>query len=452
MSKVIEKCQQAIARDSKVYSAGGRLPYYPLVIESAQGVHVTDVDGNKYIDMIASAAAVNTGHAHPRVVQAITEQASKFIHYTPAYMYHQALVDLAEQLIAITPGVFEKRVILGLTGSDAIDGLIKLARAYTGRTAIISFVGAYHGATYGALSLSAISLTMRRKIGPILPETYHISYPNCYRCKYDKAVENCNLECLKELQELFNNYLPADNVAAIVMEPIAGDCGFVVPPHKYMQALHKICKDKGILFAVDEVQQGFGRTGKWFSIEHFAIEPDIIVMGKSIASGMPLSATVARKEITDALAAPAHLFTTMGNPVCCQASLATIDVIREQNLIENAKKLGLYMKNAFIEMQKKYEIIGDVRGLGMTVGVELVMNRESKQKNKPAAAKICYRCWEKGVIITFMAGNILRIQPPLIITKQELDQALEVIEQAIDDFVKGELPDSILEVAQGWSC
>lgn len=450
MKSNIEQCNYIVDKDSQVFLSAGRIPYYPLVIKSGHGAVVEDVDGNQYIDMLSSAAALNTGHSHPKVVEAINEQVKEFIHYTPAYMYHEPLVELANELIEITPGDFKKKVGFGLTGSDAIDGTIKLARAYTGRSKILSFIGAYHGSTYGSISLSAISLNMRRKIGPLVPGIHHIHYPDCYRCRFGKEKNCCSLECLKELEDAFRYYIPADEVAAVVMEPIAGDGGLVVPPEKYVDRLYSLCKKNGILFCVDEVQQGFGRTGKWCSIENFGVEPDIVVMGKSIASGMPMSAIVAREEIMQSLDAPAHLFTTMGNPVCCKASLATIKIIKEEGIIERSKLLGDYIKERFKDMQKKYELIGDIRGIGLSIGIDLVTNRHTKDRAREAASKICYRCWEKGVILTFVANNVLRIQPPLVITKEQIDTALDIIEESIKDYLAGDIPDEVLKEAKGW--
>ncbi|MGE5628404.1 MAG: aspartate aminotransferase family protein [Solirubrobacterales bacterium] len=450
MNRDIKKCKELVERDKKVIATGARVPYYPLVVKSGHGAVVTDVDGNEYIDMLSSAGATNTGHSHPKVVKAITEQAKEFIHYTPAYMYHEPLIQLAEKLIEITPGNFSKKVMFGLTGSDANDGMMKLARAYTGRSKIISFVGAYHGSTYGSISISALSLNMRRKIGPLVPDIYHINYPDCYRCKCGKKVESCNLECLNELKEKFSAYLPPEEVAVIIMEPIAGDGGIVIPPAKYTQKLYEICKSHGILFAVDEVQQGFGRTGKWFAIEHFGVDPDIIVMGKSIASGMPMSAIVAREEIMESVGAPAHLFTTIGNPICCQAALATIDVIEEEELLKTAYEKGEYLKGKFKELKGRYPMIGDVRGLGLSIGVDLVKDRETKERYQEACAKICYRCWEKGLLLTFFANNVLRVQPPLVITKEQIDKAVDIIEESIKEFLSGDIPDEVLETAKGW--
>lgn len=446
----VKNCKNIVEQDGEVIGAACRVPYYPLVIKRGRGAIIEDVDGNEYIDMLSSASATNIGHCHPKVVEAIIEQAKEIIHYTPVYTYHESLVKLAKELIEITPGNFKKKVVFGLTGSDSNDGMIKLARAYTGRSKIISFIGAYHGSTYGSISLSAISLNMRRKIGPLLPDIYHISYPHCYRCKFGKKEESCNLECIQELEESFKSYLPPEEVATIVMEAIQGDGGLIVPPAKYVEKLYNICKKNGILFAVDEVQQGFGRTGKWFGIENFNVEPDIIVMGKSIASGMPMSAIVARSEIMETLEPPAHAFTTMGNPICCKAALATIKVIKEEGLLEYSRKLGEYTRERFNKMKDKYPLIGDVRGIGLSIGVDLVQNVDTKERAKEAAAKICYRCWEKGIILTFFANNVLRVQPPLVITKEQMNKALDIIEESIVGYLKGDIPDEVLQVAKGW--
>ncbi|MGI6603844.1 MAG: aspartate aminotransferase family protein [bacterium] len=447
----LEKNLAVVAEDKEVLSPASRMPYYPLAVKSGHGSTVVDMDGNEYLDFLASAAALNTGHAHPKVVAAIQKQAAEFIHYTPAYMYHEPLVRLAQELIRITPGDFPKQVAFGLTGSDANDGAIKLARAYTGRPKVISFIRSYHGSTYGAITLSAVSLNMRRKIGPFLPEIEHIPFPDCYRCPMGgHKKDTCGDHCLNYLHFLFENYLPAEEVAAIIMEPIQGDAGIIVPPVEYVQSLAKLCREKGILFISEEVQQGFGRTGRWFGIEHFGVEPDILILGKAIASGMPLSAIVAKKEIMQAWEAPAHLFTTGGNPVSCAAALATIHVIEEENLVERSRVLGEKAMARFNEMAQRYELIGDVRGKGLSIGVDLVTNRETRQRAYKEAAKLCYRAWEKGLLLSFFSNSVLRIQPPLVITEEELDRALDIIEESLVDVISGKVPDEVLETVKGW--
>lgn len=446
----LEKCLAIVNADKEVLSPASRMPYYPLAVASGHGSTVVDADGNEYLDLLASAAALNTGHAHPKVVKAVQEQVARFIHYTPAYMYHEPLVRLAEALVRVTPGNFPKQVAFGLTGSDANDGAIKLARAYTGRPKIISFIRSYHGSTYGSITLSAISLNMRRKIGPLLPEVEHIPYPDCYRCPFGLTHGSCGTQCLEYVRFAFANYIPPDEVAAVIMEPIQGDAGIVVPPVEYVKGLVELCREHGILFVSEEVQQGFGRTGRWFGIEHFGVEPDMLILGKAIASGMPLSALVAKKEIMQAWEAPAHLFTTGGNPVSCAAALATIEVIEEENLVERSRTLGEQAMARFKEMAQRYGLIGDVRGRGLSIGVDLVTDRNTRERAYKETAKVCYRAWEKGLLLSFFSNSVLRIQPPLVITDAELERALGIIDEALADVTAGRVPDEVLETVKGW--
>lgn len=439
-----------IERDEAVYPGFARIPYYPLAVAGGHGAIVEDCDGNHFIDLLSSASALNTGHAHPRIIKAICEQAEKYITYTAAYMYSEPLVRYAEALIEVTPGDYTKKVAFGLSGSDANDGMIKLARAFTGRKKIVSFIGAYHGATYGAISLSAISLNMRRKIGPLLGDIEHIEYPDCYRCRYGKMCETCDLQCLDAFRKAMETYMPPDDIAAVVIEPIQGDGGLIVPPNKYMEELYGLCRRYGILFVSEEVQQGFGRTGKWFGIEHFDVIPDILILGKSIASGVPLSAIVARSEIMDALDAPAHLFTMSGNALSCAAAYETLQVIKEENLVEKSAELGRVAMARFKDLMDRYELIGDVRGMGLSIGIDLVKDRITKAGAREAAAKICYRCFQKGVILIFLGDGVLRFQPPLVITREEMEKAIDIIESSIKDYLEGDIPDEILLTAKGW--
>lgn len=448
----ITLCKEAIERDNLVIARACRIPYYPLVINKASGSIVEDLDGNKYIDLLASAGALNVGHSNQKVNEAVIKQVvDKYIHYTPAYFYHEPMIELAEKLIEITPGDYQKRVAFGLTGSDSNDGAIKFARAYTGRSKVLTFNGAYHGSTYGSITMSGITTKMRNRMGPFLPDIYSFPYPYCYRCSYKQKEENCNLDCLETMRSAFKTYLPQDEIAAVVIEPLQGDNGIIVPPKRYIKQLYELCKQNDILFICDEVQQGFGRTGKWFSIENFDVVPDMVILGKSIASGMPMSAIVGREEIMQAIEPSGHAFTTAANPVCCNAAISTIDIISEKGFFEHVNEIGYLVKERFGEMKKKYEIIGDIRGLGLSIGVELVKDIHTKERNALAASKICYRCYEKGVILLFLNGNILRIQPPLIITREEMLKALDIIDSAIKEFLSGEIPDDILEFIQGWT-
>lgn len=447
----ISQCLRLVEEDKAITSPAAKLPYYPLVVKRGRGATVEDVDGNTYIDFLASAGAINTGHCHPKVVEAIKKQTEELILYTSVYMYHEPQIDLTRELLAITPGDFRKRAYYGLAGSDANDGIIKLARIATGRPKIVAYLRAYHGSTYGALSMSAVSLPMHRGLGPLLPDIYHVPYPDTYRTPFPGMTEDQVTDfALEQIKIAFTTNIPPDEVAAIVIEPIQGDSGLIVPPVRYMKLLRKLCDDYGILLVSEEVQQGFGRTGKWFGIENFDVVPDAIVMGKAIASGLPLGAVVARAELLEKWQAPAHLFTAAGNPVCCAAALATIEVIKEENLLENATVMGKYIKGRFLEMQKKYEIIGDVRGIGLSIGVDLVKDRQTKERHGEAAAKICYRAWERGLLLSFFSGSVLRIQPPLVLTKEQADSALGIIEESFKDFYEGDIPDSIFETVKGW--
>lgn len=447
---VTEKTYSVVERENKYMSYTTRVPYYPLVVDRARGSIVTDVEGNEFIDFLSSAAVINTGHNHPKVMKAINDQVNKFIHYTPAYMYHGPHIELAEKLIEITPGNFEKRVAFGLSGSSSVDGAMKAARCYTKRNKIISFFRSYHGTTYGALSVSGYGVEMRRNMSPLLSDVEFIPYPDCYRCMNNQKYPSCDLTCFRYFENLLETVVPPEEVAAVIIEPIQGDAGIIIPPQEYYDRLKDICKKNGILIIADEVQTGFGRTGKMFASEYFNLEPDIIVMGKAIASGMPLSAIVARKEIFESWSAPVHFFNTAGNPVSCSAAIATIDAIKEDKLVGNAVVQGEYIVSRFKSLMDEYDCIGDVRGKGLLIGVDIVIDRETKKRDVNKTAKICWRCWEKGLILAFFSGSVLRIAPPLSLSSQEAEKAMNIIEEAIFEVEQGMVPDEVLEQIKGW--
>lgn len=449
--KDLTRCLKLVEEDRALTSPGAKIPYYPLAVARGRGAIVEDLDGNRYIDMLSSAGAINTGHCHPRVVEAIKKQAEELILYTHVYMYQEPVVELTKEIISITPGDFRKRVFYGLCGSDANDGAIKMARVATGRPKVVSFLRSYHGSTFGAISLSAISLPMTRKIGPLLPEIFHVPYPDPYRTPLPGMTPDQTADyCIEQIRIAFDTFIPPDEVAAFIIEPIQGDSGLVVPPVKFMKDLRALCDEHGILLISEEVQQGFGRTGKWFGIENFGILPDAVIMGKAMASGMPLGGVCAKAELIEPMQAPVHLFTAAGNPVCSAASLATIRVLREENVLPHAVEVGESAKMRFREMQKRFEFIGDVRGIGLSIGVDLVTDRETRERNQTAAAKICYRAWEKGLLLSFFSGSVLRIQPPLVISQEEMDKALDLIEESMEEFDKGRIPDSVLDTVKGW--
>lgn len=441
--KITEITTEIIEKEKELLSYTTRVPYYPLVVAEAKGVYVKDVEGNCFIDFLASAAVINTGHNHEKIVKAIKNQIDQFIHYTPAYMYHKPHTDLAEKLVEITPCNYEKRVAFGLSGSSSVDGALKVARAYTGRNRIISFLRAYHGTTVGSISVSGYNTAMREGLGPLMPDVHFIPYPDSYRGRTGE-------ECLNYFKELLETVLPAKEIAAVIYEPIQGDAGILVPEKSFYKELAKICRENGILMIADEVQTGFGRTGKLFATEHFEIEPDLLVLGKAMASGMPISALVGRKEILECWSAPAHFFNTAGNPVSCVAASATIDVIADERLAENANLVGGYIMDEFRKMMEKYLCIGDVRGLGLMIGVDIVKNRETKERDVDKTAKICWRCWEKGLILAFFSGSVLRVEPPLTITMTEAKKAMGIIREAICDVEDGLVPDFVLDEIKGW--
>ncbi|MBP3032895.1 aspartate aminotransferase family protein [Staphylococcus warneri] len=445
----MSKAQDLIKEDEQYFAKSGRIKYYPLAIDHGYGATLVDVDGKEYIDLLASASSQNVGHAPKKVTEAIKKQVDKFVHYTPAYMYHEPLIRLSKKLCDISPGDYEKRVTYGLSGSDANYGIIKFARAYTGRPYIISFTNAYHGSTFGSLSMSAISLNMRKKYGPLLNGFYHIPFPDNYRGLFEQPNANTVDEYLAPLKEMFDKYVPADEVACIVLETIQGDGGLLEPVPGYFEALEGICREHGILIAVDDIQQGLGRTGKWSSVEHFNFTPDLITFGKSLAGGLPMSAIVGRKEIMETLEAPAHLFTTGANPVSCEAALATLEMIEEEQLLEASLEKGKYVRQTMDRWVTDYECIGDVRGKGLSIGIDVVSDPIQKTRDPEAALKICNYCFDKGVVIIAVAGNVLRIQPPLVISYEQLDYALSTLEDAIRALNRGELDQYEIE-GQGW--
>ncbi len=439
-----------VTRDQQFLTDATRAPYYPLAVKSARGSMVTDLDGNEFIDLLGSAAVMNIGHNHPRVVKAIQDQARELIQYTTAYMYHEPLADFARVITELTPVPGNKKVIFGFSGSDAADGAIKVVRSATGRENILAFEGSYHGTTYGSLTLTGISPGLKKGIGPMLPGIHHFEYPNCYRCPHGQDPGTCDLTCLKGLETALETDLDPATVAGAFLEPIEGDAGILKPPPKWMTRLDGILKTHGILLVVDEVQTGLGRTGKWFGMDHFDVQPDLFIYGKSLAAGMPLSAVVGRSELFEGLGTLGHAFTNGANPVVLAAALANIAVLKEENLIERSRVQGDYFKEELLKLKNRYAFIGDVRGEGLSIGIDLVKNPRTREAWGDAAKKISYRAWEKGLILTFFAGNVLRIQPPLSIPRDLIHQALTRMAETFREFDRGEIPDEVLKTAKGW--
>ncbi|ACJ15969.1 aminotransferase [Thermococcus onnurineus NA1] len=439
---------EIIMRYSRVFPKAARVTYAPIVGVRAENAKVWDIEGREYIDFLSNAAVQNVGHNNPRVVNAVKEQADRLIHFTFIYGFPVEPLLLAEKLAEISP-IENPKISFGLSGSDANDGAIKFARAYTGRRHILSYLRSYYGATYGAMSVTGLELEVRSIAGE-LSEVHYIPYPNCYRCPFGKEPRTCHMECVEYLKEKFEGEVYAEGTAALFAEPIQGDAGMVVPPEGYFKKIKRILDEHGILLVVDEVQSGLGRTGKWFAIEHFGVTPDIITLAKPLGGGLPISAIIGRAEIMDSLPPLGHTFTLSGNPVASRAALAVIEEIEEKDLLRRAKKLGKYTKKRLEKMKEEHELIGDVRGLGLMLGVDLVKDRDTKERAYEEARKVVWRAYELGLVLAFLQGNVLRIQPPLTIEEDVLEEGLNRLEQAIADVEEGKVPDDVLSKVQGW--
>ncbi len=442
------KCLEYIKRDDKVVSRTSRLSYFPLVVESGSGAIIKDVDGNEFIDFLSSASALNLGSVHPVVTEAIKKQLDKQTVYTSAYSYNIPMIEYAEKLCSIYPGGVEAEVAFSNCGSDANDGAIKFSRAYTGRQKIITFINGYHGSTYGAISLSAVTTRMRTNIGPTIVGVEHFKYFGI-----DLDDDYVERESVKDIEEAFASYLPPDDVAAVIIEPVQGDAGNLPAHPIFIRKLYDLCKKHGILFISEEVQMGFFRTGKWFSIQNYeGIIPDGIIMGKSLGAGLVMGCFMSRKEIAESLQAPAHVFTLAGNHLSCAAGSAAFDVYNSKEFQDELKiKMDLIAKLSDELMKKHQDIVMFVRGIGMSYGIGLGTIQDGElKKDVKATFKILYRCYEKGLIVISLAGNILRIQPPLVITEEQLKKAYQIMDEAIVDYKNGDIPDSVLEHENGW--
>ena len=431
--------KQLLAAEDAALATSARIKYYDIVIDHGHGAVLTDVEGHQYLDLLASASSTNTGHTHPKVVQAIQHQAAKLIQYTPAYFANTSAAKLAPKLASLAPISGPVEISWGNSGSDANDAIIKFARAATGRQYVVSFTGAYHGSTYGSMSASAVSLNMTRKMGPLLPGMVKVPFPSPWLKEAGESEEHFVNRFFAAFKLPFETYLPADEVAVILVEPIQGDGGIAMMPPAFMTKIYQFAKAHGILFAIDEINQGLGRTGKWWSIQHFpGIEPDLMSVGKSLASGLPLSAVIGRRAVMEALGAPAHLFTTAGNPVTTAAALATLNVIEEEDLVARSARLGEQARQFFTAAQAKYDFIGDVRMYGLNGGIDIV-DPQTGQPDPTATTKLIYRVFELGALIISLRGNILRFQPPLVITEDQLAQAFAIFTQAFDELAANKL-------------
>ncbi|OYT31163.1 MAG: acetyl ornithine aminotransferase family protein [Thermoprotei archaeon] len=426
------KARKIIERDEK-YIMQSFSRWFPLVVSKAYDFIVEDVDGNKYIDFNSGIAVMNVGHCHPKVIQAIKEQLEKFTHYSITDFLYEEPVKLAENLFRITPGNFTKKVYYGNSGAEANEAAIKVVRGHFKgkRPYIIAFSGCFHGRTYGAMSLTASKPIQRKGFYPLVPGIIHTPYPYCYRCPFRQTFPSCNYWCVDFIEEwIFGKYVSPDEVSAFIFEPIVGEGGYIVPPEDFFPRLKKLADKYGILLIADEIQSGMGRTGKWFATEHWNTVPDITTMAKAIASGLPLGATVGRAEIMD-LPPGSHASTFGGNPVSCAAANAVIQVIEEERLLENARRLGEYTLKRLNELKERIDVIGDVRGVGLMIGIELVKDKDNPEPNRELLKKVLMTAFKKGLLVIGAGKSVIRISPPLTITQEAVDKGLEIIEKSI---------------------
>jgi len=406
---------------------------YPLVAEKASGLWITDPDGNVFLDFTSGIAVCATGHCHPRVVQAIKDQADRLLHMSGTDFYYTAQIQLANKLAGLVPGDGDNKVYFGNSGAEAVEAAFKLARWYTKRELNIAFFGAFHGRTMGALSLTASKVIQKKHYNPLIPGITHIPYAYCYRCAYNMTYPSCNLECVRWVEDsLFRTTVPPEEVAAIFVEPIQGEGGYIVPPPEFHKRLHEIARKYDILYVADEVQAGMGRTGRMFAMEHFGVAPDIIAVAKGIASGMPLGAMVARSDIM-IWEAGSHASTFGGNPVSCSAALATIALL-EEGLIRNAEARGAQLMTGLQELQRSFECIGDVRGKGLMVAAELIKDRTSKAPATDWRNQLVQKAFDKGLLLLGCGESAVRFCPALTVSSEEIDTCLSIFADCLEGF------------------
>jgi 4-aminobutyrate aminotransferase len=423
-----EKARVVLQRDKRFVSPSVTRPY-PAVIEKGKGMYVWDVDGNAFLDFAAGIAVCATGHCHDEVVAAIKQQAEVLIHMSAADFYYPLQSELAEKLAEITPGAKNKRVFMGNSGAEAVEAALKLARYKKRRTKFIAFLNAFHGRTIGALSLTASKAVQRRHFAPLL-DVVHVPYPDCYRCVFNCTRPDCRFACLSYVEDrLFKTVAPPEDVAAWFVEPIQGEGGYVVPPAGYFQRLRAICDRYGIFLVDDEIQSGMGRSGRMFAIEYWNVKADIYCIGKGIASGLPLSACISNAGVMD-WEPGTHASTFGGNPVACAAALKTIEIL-ERGLIDNAAKMGKVLMRRLKSLAEKYEFIGDVRGRGLMIGVELVANRKTKEPVPDKRDGVVRECFRHGLLLLGAGATAVRFCPPLIISEEDINIGLDIFDAAL---------------------
>ncbi len=407
-------------------------------VEKASGAMVYDIEGREYIDFAGGIAVMNVGHSHPKVVAAIKDQAEKFTHTCFMVLPYAPAVKLAEILCDAVPGDFEKSAFFSNSGAEAVENAVKIARYYTKKPAVISFTNGFHGRTLLGMTLTGKVKPYKFGFGPYAPEIYHMPYAYCYRCPFGLSYPGCDVSCADYLKEFLVSHVAPENTAAVIAEPIQGEGGFITPPPEYFTKLKTICEDNDILFIADEIQTGIGRTGKMFAMEHFNVHADITTIAKSLAAGMPLGAVVGRKDIMDSVHPGGIGGTYSGNPVACRAALAVMDIVETEKLIDKSRVLGHTIRKRFEEFKEKFEVIGDLRGIGPMLALELVEDRQKKTPAADDAKALIKFCFEKGLILLSCGayGNVIRVLMPLVITDEQLEKGLSIMEEGLAQLVK----------------
>jgi 4-aminobutyrate aminotransferase/(S)-3-amino-2-methylpropionate transaminase len=405
----------------------------PLFVNKAEGAVIEDVDGNRLLDFAGGIGCLNTGHRAPRVLEAIRRQLDRFLHTSFNVLPYESYVALAERLNAITPGKFPKKTLLVNSGAEAVENAIKIARAYTKRPSILAFEDAFHGRTYMAMAVTSKPHPYKAGFEPFPSDIHRVPFAYCYRCSYSLQYPSCEVHCARHIEDAFKRIVAAETVAAVIVEPIMGEGGFITPPAEFFPILRDICRKHGILLIADEVQTGFARTGALFACERLGLEPDLIVMAKSLSGGLPLAAVTGRAEIMDTTGPGTLGGTFGGNPVACEAALAVLDVIESENLCARANHLGESFRKRAAEWQKRWELVGEVRGLGAMQALEFVRSRATREPADEETKQIAQYCYEHGLVILTAGtyGNVIRLLMPLVITDAQMTEGLDVLESAI---------------------
>lgn len=411
----------------------------PAMIAEAKGAWVRDVEGKEFLDFSGGIGVLNVGHCPDAVVEAVRDQAGKYLHSCFMVQMYESYIALAQALNETVAGNFPQKTFFVNSGAEAVENAVKIARHYTKRPGILCFENAFHGRTFMTMSLTSKVKNYKYGFWPFMPEVYRVPYAYCYRCSYGKKYPSCDIYCADFISEkFFDLYAAPESIGALIVEPVQGEGGFIVPPKEYLGKLQKICRDHGMVFIVDEIQTGFGRTGKMFAYEHFGVEPDILITAKSLAAGLPLAGVTGRASIMDSVESGGIGGTFGGNPICCAAGLAVLKILKEEKLVERANVVGAKVMKKFRSFAKKYPFIGDVRGLGAMNGMEIVLNKKDPKPRGDLAKAIVKRCYEKGLIMLTAGGfgNVIRHLVPLVVTDDQLERGLKILDEAMAEEVE----------------